>query len=202
MLNTGDWIKFHTWNTVSGSGLPSTRETQSYWRESSSGPLNCWRHWNISSMRKDWGSCDGLAWRRPRFGILLMCTIMTWWEDSNKWEPGSFQWCPVTEKEVMHSSWNTGGFSEYWEKGFLLWQSQRTGTGFSEMGEAQCPREVALLEQGLLGQMTSRGLFQPEPFLDSVTSDCKEAVNSDQTYTIFSLFLWSWEAQTFPMIQT
>ena len=52
---------FATLHVMFSSGLPSTREIERYWRESSEGPLRQWRDWNISYIRKGWESWDRLA---------------------------------------------------------------------------------------------------------------------------------------------
>lgn len=38
------------------SGLPSSREIRSYWRESSEGPRKWLRDWSVSTLRKGWES--------------------------------------------------------------------------------------------------------------------------------------------------
>lgn len=53
----------HTWSTVATSGLPSTRESWTYWKESGKGPQRWWREWSISCIRKGWKSWHS-AWRR------------------------------------------------------------------------------------------------------------------------------------------
>lgn len=48
----------HTWSAVTCAGLPSVRETWTYWRESKQVPWRCWRHWRISPTRTGWESGD------------------------------------------------------------------------------------------------------------------------------------------------
>jgi len=54
---------------VSSPGLPSTRETWTYWRESSKGPLRPIRDWNISPMRRGGESWDCSAWKREGWRV-------------------------------------------------------------------------------------------------------------------------------------
>jgi len=44
----------HIWSTVSGSGLPGSRKTGIFQRESSRGPQRGSRAWSISLIRKGW----------------------------------------------------------------------------------------------------------------------------------------------------
>lgn len=55
--------------SLSKSGLPSTRETRSYWRHSNKGPQKWLRYWSISPIKKGWESWDCLAWRSVRYII-------------------------------------------------------------------------------------------------------------------------------------
>jgi len=48
----------------SSYGLPSTRETWTYWTESSEGPKKQWKNWRISPVRKGWENRDRSAYRR------------------------------------------------------------------------------------------------------------------------------------------
>jgi len=82
----------HTWSTLSSSGLPSTREPWTYWRQSSEGQWRWLRDWNISPMKNDWESWDCSAWRREGSGGILAMYTNTWSEAAKKMEPGSFQW--------------------------------------------------------------------------------------------------------------
>ena len=52
------------WSIVSSSGLPTSRKMRSYWRESSGGLQGWWGDWNVSPMRRGWGSWACSAWRR------------------------------------------------------------------------------------------------------------------------------------------
>ena len=58
----------HTCSTVFSSGLPSTRQMWTYWRESREEPLRRLRDWSICPMRKGWESWDSSAWRREGSG--------------------------------------------------------------------------------------------------------------------------------------
>ena len=55
------------WSTGCSAGLPSTTETQTYWRQSSEGPWRWLRDRSTSFMRKGWESWDRSAWRRESF---------------------------------------------------------------------------------------------------------------------------------------
>lgn len=63
-LNEGKARWGCTWSTIFSSGPPSTRETGTYWKESSAGPPRRWRVWSTSPVRESWESWDGSAWRR------------------------------------------------------------------------------------------------------------------------------------------
>ena len=43
----------HAWSDGPSAGLPSTRETWPYWRESNKGPPTCWRDWSIISYKEN-----------------------------------------------------------------------------------------------------------------------------------------------------
>ena len=58
------------WNTVTSSGLPTSRKMRSYWRESSGGLRGWWGDWSICPMRKGWGSWACSAWRRLRGDLI------------------------------------------------------------------------------------------------------------------------------------
>ena len=169
----------HTWSAGSSSGLSSTRERQTYLR------VHCW---TITMMKR----LDHLSYeerlrqlglfsleKRRLTRILLMCRN-TWREGANRREPGSFQWCPVTEPEAMGTRWNTG--SSLWTSGSTLsaWRWLSTGTG--------CPESLWSLQGNIqklsghgpgqltlggpawaerLDQTTSRDPFQTQPFCDS-----------------------------------
>ena len=59
-----------SWSAGSRSGLPSTRETWTYWRESNKGPQKRWRTGTslLSRKAESWG-CS--AWRREGSGDLI-----------------------------------------------------------------------------------------------------------------------------------
>jgi len=105
-------------------------------------------------------------------------------EGAKKTEPGCFQWCPVTRQGAMGTNWNMGG--SLWTSGnpFLLWGSPSTGIGCPGRLWSLCPwrysktlwtwcwgigSRQSFLSRGL-GQMTSRGAFQPQPFYNSTVS--------------------------------
>ena len=60
------------WGAGSGSGLPSTRETSTYWNNLSKGPQGQLRDWSIWCKR-GWETWDSLVWRREGSGKNLKC---------------------------------------------------------------------------------------------------------------------------------
>jgi len=63
------------WNIVSSSGPLSSRRTGNCLRESIAEPQGLLKKWSISLMRKGWGSCVSLAWRRGDQGVTLLMFI-------------------------------------------------------------------------------------------------------------------------------
>lgn len=68
----------HTQSTISSSGLHSTRQAWTYWKESIKGPLRQFRNRVMCHVREVWTSCDCSAWRREDLGILSMRINTSW----------------------------------------------------------------------------------------------------------------------------
>lgn len=162
----------YIWSALSSGGLPGRRETQTYWRESSKGPLSWLNDWSIRHTKRGWENWDCSAVRTLK-GILSIW-ISIWREGAEKAEPGSFHWCPVTRWEATGTNWNTGGSLRTWGN-FFLWGWLSPGTGcpkrfrVSLLGDTQNPSGhgpgqltlgVPLWAEGL-DKVTYRGPFQP-----------------------------------------
>lgn len=105
------------WSTASKSGLPSTRETGIYWRETSERPQRKSIDWSICHTRRGWESWDCSAWRREGSQRTLSMCKNTW--GRCKEDGRLFQWCPVTggnghKLNHMKFHWNKINH-------FLLW---------------------------------------------------------------------------------
>lgn len=74
------FLSFQVWwsctcSAASNSGLSSTRETWSYWKESNEGPWRWWRTLRTSPVRRGWGGWNCAAGRRPR--VFFYCSVQT-----------------------------------------------------------------------------------------------------------------------------
>ena len=122
----------------SSSGLVSTRETWTYWRESNKGPPRWWRDWSTSPVRRGWESWDCSAWRRGVLRRISSVSMNTWREGAMRTKPGSCQWRPVPGQEAVDTKWNTGG---------SLWTPENTsvlctGSGCPESLWGLLPRDL------------------------------------------------------------
>ena len=114
-------LLIHTWSTASSSGLPSTREAWTYWRESNEGPQWWWRDWRTSHKRKGWERWDCSAWRIEGSGKI-------WRENARRIEPSSFQCCLVIrgyQHKLKHSRFPLNIRKHF----FFVWGWLNTGTG-------------------------------------------------------------------------
>lgn len=167
-----------TWSTVSNSGLPSTRETQSSWGKYSTGLLQWLRVCSISHLRTGWGSWACSAQRREGSRENLIKVYNLQKEGVKRMRPNLFLVVPGnrtrgSRHKLNHSStWTRGRTS-------LLWRWS-TGRGCRERLQSPLSWRYTravwarvmcskwLVWAGRLNYITVSGPFQPQTFSDSV----------------------------------
>lgn len=161
------------------SGLRSTRDVWTLWRESNDGQIRWWRDWSMSPMRKSWENWDRSAWRREGSGRVLYKYL----KGKHK-EDGArlFSVVSIDRTRDVDTNWNTRG--SLWTSGntfycevcqTLAGVAQRC-SGVSSLGDIQkwpghgpgqsVPGSPAWA--GKLDKMTPRGPFQAQSFCDCV----------------------------------
>jgi len=141
-------ISSFVWRSLASDCIPSSQKV-------------CWETLVLYLMLNVCATlCLSLRRRVTTYSGILSVLINILWVGIKSMAPGSFQWCPATER-AMGTNWNTGSSIQIWEWTSLPRGWQSTGKG--------CPERLNISSEVSTkpSQMLSHVTYYREPALAS-----------------------------------